>query len=279
MIDEILGKKIIELFFLTFPAGAKKGRLEIYCGDGYAEYPMKYFNASGGIVEKKVNGFDSPKMLVVKDLIKLLNKVLDHREGLSKKSLNYWNHLFFVVDSDLNYDYKFSYQPELDIQEENEIRASIGDELYEKYEQERKEKAIAFAIEDALEKETPTNIKKDETPMTFKELMCFLQEVIIHDIPKNWERIEIGSKLDIDTEGRQKIDGINHYFLKGEEDSHQFTTNNMIGLMNAISKIEKLMSTEGKGWKRGDFTFYSDGRASLKTDDEIWLHYNPLSTF
>ena len=43
-------QKISDLFLLTFPELAERGVLEVYYGDGYADFPMKYYDTSTKLV-------------------------------------------------------------------------------------------------------------------------------------------------------------------------------------------------------------------------------------
>ena len=120
-----------------FPGTATKGILEIYYGDAFAKYPMKFMDADGKLVKREFKGWDSPDMLAQKELTNLLGELLDLRKNVGKSDGGFWNHFMLLVENGEILMAEFSYKPELDEQNEAEVRLSIGDELYEKYQRER----------------------------------------------------------------------------------------------------------------------------------------------
>lgn len=139
VLNDIVIQQISDLFELTFPSRAIKGRINVYYGDGFANFPMTYYDISGKIVVPKFEGWDSPEMEAQSKLQGLFSKeILKLRNGVAKENKDYWNHFLFVLDSKKANYYHFSYNPKLDDQNETETRDAIGNELYEILEQKRK---------------------------------------------------------------------------------------------------------------------------------------------
>ncbi len=137
--DETTLKKILLLFLKIFPDNATRGTLEIYYGDGYSEYPMMFEDSDCNDVKRKFSGWDSPDMIAEDELVEFLSATfLKTRDGVVKTSEQYWNHFLFVVENGIVKSAVFTYRPELDEKREEEVRKSIGDELFNKYKNEKK---------------------------------------------------------------------------------------------------------------------------------------------
>lgn len=130
----------LEKFFLsTFPEGAISGEVRVYYGDAYIEYPITYLNDGGDEIVPTFDGWDGPSYLKRKKLIEKISlEVVSSRKGLKKQDPNYWNLFVFNCGNQTNSQYFFLYDEKLDEEHEAEVRKSIGDSLYEKYQSEKK---------------------------------------------------------------------------------------------------------------------------------------------
>ena len=137
VVEPKLLDRIKNVFLRVFPATATKGILEIYYGDAFAKFPMKFMTADGKLVKRVFKGWESPEMLAQKELTNLLGELLDLRKNISALDGGFWNHFMLLVENGEIIIAEFLYQPELDEKNEAEVRYSIGDELYEKYQRER----------------------------------------------------------------------------------------------------------------------------------------------
>jgi hypothetical protein len=260
ILEDSQRKELIELILGTFPKEAARARVEIYYVDGYAEFPSKYLSTEGDDIVVRFQGWDSPERAAKQKLVRCLSGITDLRVS-AKGSENYWNHCLILVDKDGSHDVRFSYQPELDKQKDAEVRASIGDELYEKYKRERKERAPAAANRDPW---VEAGNAGDTEPSTLQGLMSFLYREVVRDVPDDWERVEIDTKLG-HVDGRNEIHTSYRYFL-GDDTPHRFKTSNVFGPMNAVFEIQKLMAAENNGWSKAVFKLYRDGNIQVETD-------------
>jgi hypothetical protein len=84
-LDNNLLERLSKLFLMTFPGSAERGVIEVYYGDGFAEFPIQYFDSSGKLVEPKFTGWDSAEMVAQSELTSLISeKILPLRNDIQK---------------------------------------------------------------------------------------------------------------------------------------------------------------------------------------------------
>jgi len=253
---------LADIFISTLPADATHGTAEIFSTDGYREYPVTYRSDTGEEVPELFNGWDTPEALASEKLTKYLSdSVAIIGDNFDKTDADYWNHFIFFLDPDHSYYAKFTYIPELDKNYEEEFRKSIGDELYELYERERKNKKISN-LESASRSDSDSVSVKEEYNMTKNELLSFIFDEIKVDLPEGWKEVKI--KSDIGIEGEKKLINVNYEYIDSKSDRVQFETSNVFGPMNAIIEIHKLMSGDDE-WTNAEINLFPDGRINLVT--------------
>ncbi len=258
-IDQNLQKEILKLFQQTFPDNTISGKLEIYYGDGYAEFPKVYFDATGTSVEPVFKGWDSLEMKADSELTTVLSqKILSLRDGFTKTDIEYWNHFLFVCNDKMESDYRFTYLPELDKQAEEETRTAIGDELYEKFEKERKD----FKPVEEEQANTPY------VDMTKEQLLGVIRQDIGEDLEEkgiSWDSVVLQTKIELDENSAEKSIETHFQYVPsplGEE--VEFEPGNPIGAMNAISYIRDKMVEEGSEWSQSTIVLHKNGEVEFK---------------
>jgi hypothetical protein len=131
-VDPNVIEKIKELFAQLQPENAVQGYTGIYYGDGYASYPMVFFDKYLNEVKMKFEGWDSPQMKTQSALTEVLCKVREKRDILDKDQKDYWNlSIFCIEDNDVK-EIISVYRPELDEMESGD-RQSMAHELFLKF--------------------------------------------------------------------------------------------------------------------------------------------------
>ena len=267
-IDPELRRDIKRLFAKIFPAAATKGILEIYSRDGYADYPMRFVDESGMTVKREFKGWDSPDMVAEGQLTLLLGTLLDMKKGLAKGDDNYWNHFLYVLDNGNEQICEFSYHYELDVQHEEKIRASIGDELYEKYECERLANARS-SHDGSLKSNDSDYDDSDKTAgsnqYSIQDLLSFIVEELGQDMPSDWEELIVKAEVFVEN-GKQAVSTVNYFISPDNKTPKRFVPTHAIGTMNAVARIQREMSEQGKAWRSATFTINRDGDVNIETD-------------
>lgn len=128
-VDPNVIKKIKKLFTQLKPENAVQGYTGIYYGDGYATYPMVFFDKDLKEVKMKFEGWDSPQMKTQSALTEVLSKVREQRDILDKNQKDYWNlSIFCIEDNDVK-EIISVFRPELDEMESCD-RQSLAYELF-----------------------------------------------------------------------------------------------------------------------------------------------------
>ncbi len=161
-----------------------------------------------------------------------------------------------IVHLDGIYTISAEYDHLLDAQSEAEIRSSLGDELYEKLEQERKN------FKEPKEEPSSDNDK----PMTEQEIFSFLYHELGKEAPDDWQKIIVDVNIFVDDNGLNNINADYAYKQAGSKQRVSFTPSNVFGSMNAFSRLMELMDEQGAGWQKATFTFHNNGKVEMKVE-------------
>jgi hypothetical protein len=124
--------KIKKLFVQLLPGNAVQGYAGIYYGDGYATYPMVFFDKDLNEIKMKFEGWDSPQMKTQSVLTEVLSGLREKRDILDKDHKDYWNLSIFCIEDKEIKDIISVYRPELD-EVESDDGKSLAYELFLKF--------------------------------------------------------------------------------------------------------------------------------------------------
>ena len=195
-------------------------------------------------------------MVAQSKLTSLLNEeILSLRNNLTKDNVKYWNHFMFILDKCNSVPkYVFSYFPELDKQKEKETRETIGDELYEKFEEERR---------NFKEPEEET-VNMHSEDMTIGQLLGFIKDGLLENLPHNWESIIMDTRTT--NAGEHHSIDTSFYFQSIKDKKAEFDPENPIPPMNALLRIKDKMADNGNNWNTSTIIIYKNGEVEIKTE-------------
>ncbi|MCU7854045.1 MAG: hypothetical protein KZQ80_17755 [Candidatus Thiodiazotropha sp. (ex Monitilora ramsayi)] len=125
-------EKIKRLFVQLLPENAVQGYTGIYYGDGYATYPMVFFDKDLKEIKMKFEGWDSPQMKTQSALTGVLSGLREKRDSLDKDQEDYWNLSIFCIEDNETKEIISVYRPELDEVESDEGQ-SLANDLFLKF--------------------------------------------------------------------------------------------------------------------------------------------------
>ena len=97
------------------------------------------------------------------------------------------------------------------------------------------------------------------------ELFGFIVEELEADLPHNWGRIMLDAKVSSEG-GKQSISVITYHATEQSSEPMRFVATNAIGTMNAVLRINKIMSANGDVWSSARFVMGRDGTVNIQTD-------------
>ena len=169
-----------------------------------------------------------------------------------KNIFNQDNTFQLIINKDLTYSFKHFFDSSLDSVREAETREAIGDELYEKLEEERRN------FKESEEK----TINMHDEEMSTGQLLGYIKDELSDDLPKNWKSLILETK--ITKEGDQKLIDTTFYYQSLDENKVKFEPNNPIPSMNALMQIRDKMSEEGNIWNASTITITETGDVDIQ---------------
>jgi glucan-binding YG repeat protein len=182
------------------------------------------------------------------------------------------NRVYIVFQKNGSYVDIAEFIETLDMDREKDIRSEIGNELYNKLEQDRRnfkepedEQAILNQQESSIEPEE-TSTPEDGSTMTEQELFSFLYQELNQAVPEGWEKIIVDVHIFVDDNDMNNINTDYNAIQAGSDQSILFTPGNVFGAMNAFSRLKELMTEQGAPWEKAVFTFHRDGSIEMKVE-------------
>ena len=240
-------KELVDLMTQLIPAGFEKQRCVIYKGDGVVNIKFYLFSATTQWIREKMDK-TLPRDLYKQRSMQAL-RFKDQVTVEDRLAPDYWNLCMIDVTSDGQHQASYSYDPEVDARYEQSIIDSIGQEQYDRYQ----------AGTGAGASATSEQVDSAET-YTIPELLGFIQTELLPDMPTDWQQLVLNAAC-FDEQGKQGVSLICHY--KHGNDLKRFTPTNSIGPMNAVLKLQKLMSSDGQPWSTLELVFKPTGEVEL----------------
>ncbi len=178
-------------------------------------------------------------------------------------STEYWNCCNLIVDREGEYYFDYEYRPDLDEEYRQEIIDSIGLDLYDKYQQEDRQRREAA---EHSPEDSGAEAEKTPEPSVYSipELLGFMVEELSQDIPSDWQQLKIVAEV-FEEQGKQAVSTVYAHHT-GDENWQAFSATNSLGPMNAVLKVQQLMQQDGQTWSRATLIFSSDGSVSIQSD-------------
>ncbi len=234
-----------------------KAQLDVYYFDYWTEPSIEWLGEGGECYDIEIGKGNSDELW--QSIFDFLDDVTVY--DITKEE--YWNKCIVDVNRNGSYDITYDYKPELDVANKQEIIDSIGQDLYDKYQQEDQERREA--AEHSLEESGAEPENTPESPVyTMPELLGFIVEELSQDIPPDWQQLKIVAEV-FEEQGKQAVSTVYAHHT-GNEEWHSFSATNAFGPMNAVLKLQQLMQQDGQAWSRATLIFSSDGSVSIQSD-------------
>ncbi len=250
-------ENLINVLSANLIEGAVSLKVTTYYFDYSYQYELIWKGQDGSIIQ---HSLDRKRR---KEIIMATSAYVGTIVVRDKNQKGYWNLCAVDLSSDGSYSVNCSYMPELDVKTEQEIIDLLGQDLYDKYQQEdrqRREAAEHSPEESGAEAEkTP-----EPSVYTIPELLGFMVEELSQDIPSDWQQLKIVAEV-FEEQGKQAVSTVYAHHT-GDENWQAFSATNSLGPMNAVLKVQQLMQQDGQAWSRATLIFSSDGSVSIQSD-------------
>lgn len=180
----------------------------------------------------------------------------------NKSHPDYWNLCTIEVSRDGSYQIDFAYKPELDEENEKETIESIGQELYDQYQREDRERREQATQQPEAVTKSQASPQPEE--LTIPELLGFISSELQKDLPADWAKLIVNAEV-FEEDAKQAVSMVS-YYVAGNADPQRFTPSNNIGPMNALLRFHKQLAQQGQQWRKATLTFDVNGGVEMQSE-------------
>lgn len=200
-----------------------------------------YFDAAGAHVPSTWS------MGTQRQMSKLFGPRSEGERAANAKDGGLPNVFTLAVTPDGDVETCWTHDRDAQAREDARLRAELGDAEYERLQQPQQ------PPKPRVTPPTPDEARIPK-PMSVPELLGFIQQEIAKDAPGGWSTLRVEGEVWQDG-GINNIKTVYYYTLPNDAQRRQFSASNMIGPMNAVQQLQRVMAGEGNVWRKVQIEF------------------------